>query len=497
MPPTLMTALMLLGFVLLPLIGAQRKATGESVVPLFKVRGTYQPLSSLHVHPAVTVFAIRASLAVVAYVTWLTKGPPVVLWTCLALPFLPLLIRPVIIPLGIPHVAYWATRTTRAGGGQSDAWFNELLARLRRGRLLSHQNIDRYFRPLLVGDTDRAVRGVTLAALAIRAALAGDMSGARALFGVIQDLRRRHASRRVRVYSQAWLLNEAASRGAYEVLRLSARGPWTPRRYFMRAAASRLLGVASAPGPVALLLLWMTTPGQVSSAWLCEQAKKAHRRIPVAISGTGLPALRESMFEALRVAPGAITRVELGRLCWAWQRATDENHLTNWLIEHASEGGTPEALARSQTMFEVELVELLSRLWRRSLPTSDGEGSDCALMSAVKDKIQFEMLEELESLVHALPHGDARTTDDYENHWQKWARVRMLASEFNWLLPDRQDSLFQAVSSELLNHGAWLYNREFAKMLANDLFRWLLPLCPREHSNYKIVKKNARISNSA
>jgi hypothetical protein len=408
----------------------------------------------------------------------------------------------VFIPLGVPYVAYHFTRALRpfavVGEVRGGAVFNELRARLRWGLKLDRASTAPLAENLAefgVARNDKAVRTASLAARAMFDVLEGDAEHARELFGVAQVMSSAHGSRSTRAYCQSFLLSDAARRGAYhEVVRLARRGPRTRRGVFLRGAALRILGATNAPRPWLLKGYFLLAPARRHTLSLLRLALAAEPRSELPIAGEGLAAARSAVFAVLRLPRGVVTRGELRRLACMWQAVFASGELRETFGARRMELEGTFDVDSLHARLERDIVQFLAESWRDSLADGDTDETEPPLVLAAKDQLQFELLGEIESLCAALPRGDSRTTDELCQHWRAWARVRALADLFFDVLPDRAALVAQNVGGTLLNHGAWLFNKEHARILAHDIFRFLYPLLPKDDPNRAAIKRNMRLS---
>jgi hypothetical protein len=460
--------------------------------------------------PITFVFVRPALLVLFARVWWLTQGLVLmfvsgstgfgvafgacfVAWALMSLWLVPVTLR-----LGLPKTTYWATRLSQFGGGSADAVFNQLRALASRAQPIDRDAIEMQVMKLFFARSDRYIRGSAIAALGVYEALTHNLAGARALFHVVQEMHAGHASRSVRAYAQAWLLAETANRGAYhELLAVTQRGPRTIRRLFMRQAALCLLGRRGMPARWFRTLCSILVPGSRSLSELLQQASVLPIRTRISLAGGSLDEVRAATFEALRLAPGQITDAELRELAGAWQVIFEDDEFTERLCTSTDGGGDGLDSVDLAAALENEVVSLLSQLWRHASIEATTVDSDPALLRWAKDTLQAELLGEAESIAATLPHAKAPATGEYGNDWRTWARLRALERAFARLLPERQPEFIQSIGTDVLNHGVWLFNDKQARMLGNDVFRWLLKRYPRDHVDYKTLKQNVKISAGA
>lgn len=444
--------------------------------------------------------AVRVAFLVSA---WALNGDiPIAIQMMLVMYAVPsVVIELLLIPAGIPRVTYYFTRLTYPllvfGEPRGRAVFNELRARLRRGWALNPEQIAKLGRSLVAFNryaNDRSVCASTIAAQAQLDALSGNVAQARELFDVVQTMDWRRATRSARVYSQAWLLADAARRGAFhDVVRLSLRGPNTARRWFMRAAARRLLAHSTPSQNWKLVGAWLLSPARRHSFGLLRRALAAKPWPEPSTVEPNLAGAKRLSFELMRLPRGVATRTDVARLAQTWQTVLDSGELNQNLSERRQALGAsfdPDAIA---ARFERQIVALLAELVVATAPARPEPDYPLLLLAAM-DQVQGNWFGELEDLCRGLLRGNAIITNDLEQHWRTWCRVRYLTGLLSDILPERANWIFASVGGELLNHGAWLYNRERARTLAHDIFYYLLAITPKNDVNRGTVVKNFRLS---
>lgn len=448
----------------------------------------------------VTGLAVRGAFLVGA---WCLRHDIGIEWqiVCIASGLPGLVVELLLIPAGVPYVTYYFTRLMYPfaifGEPRGRAVFNELRARLRRGWLLAPERVAPLCRFLVVfnaSGNDRVVCAATLAARAQLDALSGDEEHARELFAVVQAMDWRHAARAARVYSQAWLLSDAARRAAFhEVVRLSFRGPYTGRRWFMRSCALRILGHEPASQNWKLTVSWLFSPARRHSFGLLRRALAAKPAPEPRATQGGLSAAQRRTFELMRLAKGVATRQEIARLARTWQTVFDSGELHRNLTERRLALGASFDADAVAARFERQITAVLAELVAATLPQPDLADCPLLLLTAM-DRLQNDWFGELEALCAALPRGDASTSNDLERHWRTWARVRHLTNLLSDVLPERADWISASVGGQLLNHGAWLFNRERAQTLAHEVFHFLLRITPKSDPNRETILRNDRLS---
>jgi len=463
-------------------------------IAVYMMKGSKGPIFNWRINPGAGLLVLRIGLLMFAAAFVGGSNWPVAAF--LALWIIPHpLIDHVLVPAGIPHLSYYASRFffpySLANEGRGRAVFNEIRARLRWDFALDEAGCSELGEALFVGWTDAKVRGGDVAARGMLDALAGNLEAARAWFNLAQSSSYRQADWAVRRYSQAWLLADAARRGAHhEVLRLSRRGPFTIRRLFFRGASARLLRLEGAPSDRKLGLLWLLSPGRRVSQTLLRQAKL---RPVVPFVTNPKPDPRRQTVRFARRAPGSISRDELRRLALAWQEQFTRGELTDYIETRRQELNGAFSATELGARVEESVISMLADFWRHSPSEANSNEPDPSLIVAAKDHLQSELLGELEALCGALDRGDETASDEFEDYWRAWAQIRWLAEEYLDLLPERSSLLFNSVGGQLLNHGAWLCNKARARSLGRDIFRWLHPLAPAESENKAVLTRNLKL----
>jgi hypothetical protein len=475
-------------------LNKQRVAQGKSAV------FTRRPISRT-AQAGLAWFAIRALLLTLAWFNFAVDE--YWLWSIdlLALGLGPLIVISFLIPLGIPSLAYYFTFVARPplfrGDARGDAVFNELCARVYWGRGATPESTHKYTQPLieLRKGSDRAVHGSSLAARAMLDAIANDNERARELFNVVQNLWPIFAPRSVRLSAQAWLLADAAQRGAFhELLSLSKRGPRSRRRWFLGKVAQRLLGVDPAPSSAALKLAWLCAPARRLHYGLLRRALTAPRARAVALGKSDLNDVRRTTVELACAPAGTVSRARLREVATAWQQLFSENTVRTSFVVRANLLGSNVDVDELSAEVQTSIVDLLATLYRQAPADGASDETEPSLLRAAKDAIQYELLDALESACRVLPRGKSPARGELESHWRAWAKIRKLADTFFELLPERRHLVYDAVGMPLLNHGAWLFNTEKAMFVAHDIFRFLAPLAP-PHSQYAAtIQRNLKIS---
>ena len=484
------------------MLGVLIAAAVPVIIYLLRYPGHVQATRTAHSHalPVVLVTGLRFLLvgSIFSYLIVTQKRPGAVSCICIGWVMMPLYAVPLSVMTGNPRFAHIMTRISWFGMGRALAVYNELRAFAVRDRGADQKQLQPRVIFLFDLPTDSFVRNAALASLALLDALLGDWAMARTLFRLIQDLSYTHASRSIRSYAQAWLLADAANRGAYgEVVELSFRGPLTFQRRYFRARALYRLRRAPPPSRWLEASAWVFAPIFRYRLGPTPMLAGASVR-PELTVGCELIDVRRATFDALRLnSSGQIARNEVRRLACAWQNALESGAVLERLRHQAQQLDAPIDADALVTRIEEESIELLTELWRRALPDTSGPPPDPPLLCYAKDRIQSELLDDIQRMVGELPHGKDERAKHFEVEWRRWAQLRAKVAAFEGLLPERSEQLFHAAALGILNYGAWLYNAQKACALSNDVFRWLSKRYPKDHVDYKTVKRNVRISAGA
>lgn len=452
--------------------------------------------SPVQVRPSFLASALRWALFIAACVV-LAQGGPLWVIALLAAAAVPnLLIDGLVIPSGVPGLAYVLTRSLRPPGVGTEnypaAVFNELRARLRRGWLLDEERLERLARPLLRSGKIDAARGASVAATAMLDALRGDFDHARPLFELSMGMQ--FSPRNVRCYSQAWLLADAGRRRDHvALLRFSRRGPRSFRRWFSRACAERLLG--QKPHSSAFLwALWLLAPGRRHTLGLLRLALAQPAGAEAVPSlGEGLDAARDAARRLLGPS-GPVSRERVRQAADAWQHCLDRGELRAWFETRAQTVDANLDVDAMAARVEQDVLGLLADTWQAAPCTPSLEDDAPELLFAANDAVRSRLLDEVEPLVSELPTGDQRSNGETEQNFRRWAEIRRLMLRYAELFPDDAELFYDSFGPQILNHGVWLTNRELAHSFGYDVFQVLSAFLPKEHESQELLKGNCKIA---
>ena len=407
-----------------------------------------------------------------------------------------------LVPLGVPHLTYWFYRSVHLGFGHADAAFYELCARLRFGLALSPSQIEQLETRLNAAmprafSDDLKIRGGALTSYAILHALRGESSSARELFLVAQAIPRGIRAPGSRELSQGWLLAEATARHDFaEVLRLCSEGPRTLQRLFFRYLARQRLGrPLSFTDRLASHCAWAFQ--RPAAAFKLKQLARRAEHLPPLPHASDFASARHALVSAACRPAGSVTRGELRSLAATLDHLEASRELHEAVLSLARAAGhdqtaffdpdraTDEVLSQIEDMFE--------ELWRSSPPEPAPPVETSNLILQVQDRIERGAVAELERLTAKLPE-DPADFPPLEDCWRDWARLRAVIRDTLYLLPNQREFLLGDLRHRLINYAALLFNDNNSKVLAYDMFSWLLRNSPKTDENYKLMRDNVRLA---
>jgi hypothetical protein len=397
--------------------------------------------------------------------------------------------RLVLIPLGMPRLAYWLTYTSdvtfrkdRSGGAAvAGAWA------LAMTRSPGEGTADWLANKLA---EEAPLRGAGVLASALLLAARGDLDGARALLAAVGGVDDRACPPAAKRIARAFLAADAAERGAWaevaelgQTLRGGGRLPW-----LLSAVAQSLLLEPMAPGKLGLWLRWAIAPRRRATLPWVRRAIAAldgafvdvEEEPPIAPAravapGDGLSTAL-SLHASVLARPGRALRPEDVRAAGqAWEavlfdRTTERRLLERALVLGAS--GAPAALERMRAAVEEDLAAVVLA---SGMPLVElmGKGS---VVTRVRTRLRDRLLEEVEALSDALRRRvDEKRGLPAPDEWREWSRLRETfergaargGEDFRRLA-------FAKVYPDACSYGVWLYNEQHQRPLGNAVFRFLL-----------------------
>lgn len=416
--------------------------------------------------------------ALAPYVAWPTLIPLLILlfpWP---------IVRYVVIPLGMPRVAYvlthfafvtWAGRT-RSGAVVAAAW----------AALRSRRDQRDFLDALEVLLSKRRLGVAEVTAFGLIAAKRGRLDDARLLLASADELAKNQPPTLARAIAAEWVVADAASRGdwsrAARVGRCKDLFARTRVTRLIGDVAARLTGEEEVP-PWKLWLRWSMAPHRIWTRALVERAAKqapgsASKEVrpePVVLPVDDDPFVRAMTLHValLRRPKEALLDDDLFRLARTWDEALAEANLAHRSSERALQLGAPasnRALAQLADDVQADLVALARGagvpLDRDAGPTLEG----------AKKKLRDSALSELELAASALDHRvHEKRKLPAVDEWREWLVLRERAEAAFRLGGARLHRLgFSALHSPVCALAVWLFNERDENHAAHAIFHWLL-----------------------
>jgi len=398
------------------------------------------------------------------------------------------LTRLVLVPLGLPRLAYWVARTSdvtfrldpHGGAAVACAWAlcmqrepDEATAEWLSNKLVK----------------EAPLRGAGLLASGLLLAARGDREGARALVGSVLEVDPKACPPAARRIATGWLAADAAERGDWARTAEigNALGQGGRLGWLLSAIAQSLLLEPMSPGKLGLWLRWALSPRRRATLPMVRRAVlaldgafiEAEEEPPIAPapSATGGDAIRTalSLHAAVLTRPKDALRPEDVRAVGqAWDAALSGSAAERILLERAlvvGASGADAALARMRATIEDDLtrVVLASGMALKDL---DGGG----VAARVRARLRDGLLTEIEAASDAIRRRyDERRALPAADEWREWAGLCALYERgVRSAGEDLRRLAFAKVFGDTCNYGVWLYNDLKQRPLANAIFRWLL-----------------------
>jgi hypothetical protein len=426
------------------------------------------------------------------------NGPVV---TALVTPLFLFLLAPsfvlanVVVPLGMPRVAYWITRWCGPAKLQREAAAGAAVygaLALARGRLPSTDLISWLETELNIG---RSPRGPGVVAAGLLAALRGDRRRARALLLIADILPRRFLSRSVRAIARDWLVADAARIGNWhEVVRLGRRGRGSLRwSYALARIAERLTGDPRGCRDWQLWLCWMAAPRRIATFPLLRRAlgvpngKTCALEPPIAASLpdalAGLARALEHPYaddEALARSVGGIDAV----LDQPAIRARVQQRLQ-------ALGASPEVDAVLAGL-RARLGDLLVPLIEESPRAAAGEAHG-AILEQARERVRARLFRDIEA--QCKDYNDRQVRQRSLNElaeWNAWAVTRDQSNRLLQLSPESENALFHTMYTPVCNFAVFQHNTCRRIGLAYDIHSWLYVHCGSDAAASQLLAGNMR-----
>jgi hypothetical protein len=401
--------------------------------------------------------------------------------------------RHIAIPLRMPRLAYALT----AFGGM-EWWFDKpegpvaaaawCLSRQRKATKQSVTWAEKHLVP------SRPLRASTVAAHAMLAAVRGQFSEARMLFESMLLLHGRTAPVPMWRLCFEWLATDAAARGDWAAVRRIAAHYLAPR-------VSTLLLLADLAG---------RPPGKrkasIVEVFLSRLPFRSPNLKPIL---SGKPTPRGASKELNIVSPvsleGALRAsldsadphsASLTVLAETWDSILCDEHLRQRLaLRSAALGGgdADTTLHQLRQLVESDLTEAIDAVLKNEESVS---GESPLLKSALSSR-RRRLLTELEERMARL---DARRNKDQAlpaiDEWKEFLAFHRTYTSI--YAPDESPDrtiAFNMISLRLNSFAVWLHSQKKESVIANAIFRFLLPEARRSNSpSLEILSRNAKLS---
>jgi hypothetical protein len=407
-----------------------------------------------------------------------------------------LVLRWIVVPLGLPRVAYWIARCcwpiALVKEPEAGAAFYGTLALARRPS--SAQSIG-----WLDEKANRAqvLRGAGVVAGGLLAALRGEGQRARCLFLIADTMPRKAIPRCARAIARDWLVVDAARIGNWrEVVRLGRRGKDSLRwSYAVARIAERIAGNPDGCHDWLLCLYWMLAPRRQATLLPLRRALATQRAVKVKAAGPrlagDLPAALANLAHVLQDRFGHDGRSLARSVC---------------LVEAQLKFSTTRALVQRRTLaldarhdtdaifssFRKQLVDFLVPLIEKSPNFSGGKKRGPIVDQAI-DRVRVRLFRDIE--IQCKDYDDRLNREsslDTLAEWEAWALTRDSADRLLELNPISEDALFQTMYVPVCNFAVFQHNKCKRIVLAHDMFRWLHRHAQSDSAALQLLSKNMR-----
>ncbi len=395
--------------------------------------------------------------------------------------------RLVLIPLGMPRLAYWLTRTSdftfrldRSGGAALAAGWA-----LCRQSPMDEESAD-WLANRLAAEAPMCGAGVAASGLLLAAR--GDLEGARTLLGSVAEIDDRVCPPVAKSIAGGWLAADAAERG--EWARVAEHGLTLAQGgrlgWLLSAIAQSLLLEPMAPGKVGLWLRWALAPHRRATLPLVQRAIEAldgafiepEEDPPIAPAAADGDAVRTALSlhaSVLTRAPDTLRPEDVRAAGQAWDAALVDKATERHLLERAlvvGAGGAASVLGRVRAAV---LDDLTAAVLASGMPIKElGDRGDVA--SRVRARLRDELLGAVEAASEALKRRvDDKRALPSADEWREWANLRATYERGVRCAGDELRRLaFVKVYPEVSAYAVWLFNDRKQRPLGNAIFRWLL-----------------------
>lgn len=421
--------------------------------------------------------------------------PPLLVIVALALPWTTT--RLVLIPLGLPRVAYWLARTAEVtfdgdihgGAALAGAW-----AQLRRRE--PDEATAAWLEDRLRPSRVQTLGGAGILASGLLLAARGDRDGARVVIRTVTEIDPRACPEAARRLAAGWLAADAASRGAWsEVATIGVSFSSGRQAWLLSAVAQSLLGEPLAPGRLGLWLRWAIAPNRrrtlpivrraldaLDGVYLELDPKEAAPASPAVVTDDDWSNALARHAAVLTRPIAAVEGADLLTLGRAWDAILEDRAAERILAERAlllGADSSTRTLARLREAVEEDLTALV--LAREiSLDTIQERGAAKAAPSPTIDRVRRRVRDHLLVSVESASDALRRRIDDKRelpavDEWREWTALR-LAYEHGVKLAgqDFRRLAFYKVHADITSLAVWLFNDRTQRPLGNAMFKWLL-----------------------
>jgi hypothetical protein len=422
--------------------------------------------------------------------------PPLLAVVALAFPWTTT--RLVLIPLGLPRVAYWLTRTAevtfdgdlQGGAALAGAW--ALLRRREHDEVIAGWLEDR-LRPAKV----QTLGGAGILATGLLLAARGDRDGARAVIRTVVEIDPRACPVAARRLAAGWLATDAAARGAWPEVAEIGVGLGSGRQaWLLSAVAQSLLGEPLAPGRLGLWLRWAIAPNRRGTLPIVRRAldvldgvyldrdhdppEAAPRSAAIVVGDAWSTAL--ARHAAVLTTPiASVNEADLLTLGRAWDAILEDRAAERILEERALLLGADSSgrtLSRLRTAVEEDLTALIlaREVGLDALHDRGAAPAPSPTIDRVRLRVRDHLLVGVESASDAL----RRRIDDKReipavDEWREWTTLRLAYERGTKLAgEDFRRLAFYKVHPDLTSLAVWLFNDRQQRPLGNAMFKWLL-----------------------
>jgi hypothetical protein len=400
--------------------------------------------------------------------------------------------RFVLIPLGLPRLAYWLARTSdvvfhvdRLGGAAAAAAWA-----LCRQRPQDEESVE-WLTAKLAEQAPLGGAGVLASGLLLAAR--GDLDGARTLIASVDDVDARICPPEAKRIAYGWLAADAAERGEWaRVAELGVTWQQAGRQAWLLSAIAQSLLLdpltSGAPGRLGLWLRWALAPYRRATLPLVQRALAAldgtfiePEEDPPVAPAAGAPggdAIRTalSLHASVLTRPREALRPEDVRAAGqAWDAALFDKATERILLERAvivGAAGAASVLDRMRAAVEDDLAGVVLASGMRLVDLGDrGE-----MASRVRAQLRDRLLTEIEAASDAIRRrADDKRALPGPDEWREWGNLRELyARAVRSAGDDLRRLAFVKVYPDATSFAVWLYNDRHQRPLGNVIFRWLL-----------------------